>query len=159
MKSIAAIRLAARELVRELGCLTQPFSAYGLSLSQCHTLIELEMRGKMNISQLSDLLNLERSSVSRLVKILQDHQLILTQIDPNDGRSKILQLTDNGYKLLKNLHDEFNKRIAPALEQLSEIEYNYVLKGLSIYAVALRNSRVINSRADRIDSESLAEKL
>lgn len=140
---IPQIRSASREMVRQFGLLNNHFSSIG-SNSQCHALVELDSCGVMNLGQLSTVLNLDKSTASRLVTQLCEKGICLIQPDENDRRNKLISLTQKGSKLVNEIHREANMQVKLALDMMSNEEQAAVLKGLTVYAKALKRSRLHN---------------
>jgi len=138
---IPHIRSSSRGIVRELGLLNNRFSLIG-STSQCHALVELDSQGVMNLGQLSAALNLEKSTTSRLITQLLDKGICQIQVDENDRRNKLISLTKKGLQLVNKIHFEANLQVQQALDMMSEEEKEVVVRGISIYAKALKRSRV-----------------
>lgn len=138
---ISQIRSASREMVRQFGFLNDRFSSIG-STSQCHALVELDAHGVLTLGQLSAVLNLDKSTTSRLVMQLSEKGTCQMEPDAHDRRNKLISLTQKGQKLVNDIHHEANLQVKSALNRLSEEEQAVVLKGLSIYAKALKQSRL-----------------
>src|SRR5471030_1259673 len=92
---IPHIRSASREMVRQFGLLNNRFASIG-STSQCHALVELDSHGVMNLGQLASVLNLEKSTISRLITQLFDQGICHIQPDECDRRNKLISLTKTG---------------------------------------------------------------
>ncbi|HEX4045007.1 MAG TPA: GNAT family N-acetyltransferase [Gammaproteobacteria bacterium] len=140
---ILQIRASSREMVRQLGLLNNCFSSIG-SVSQCHALVELDAHGVMNLGQLSTVLNLEKSTTSRLVSQLCNKGICTIQPDENDRRNKLVSLTKKGESLVNKIHHEAKLQVKQALDILSDDEQHAVARGLSIYAKALKRSKLQN---------------
>jgi DNA-binding MarR family transcriptional regulator len=138
-KVISQIRSASREMVRQFGLLSNRFSAIG-STSQCHALVELDTQGVMTLGQLSTILNLEKSTTSRLVMQMADEGICQIKPDATDRRNKLISLTEKGLMLVNQIHIEAKAQVVQALELLTEEEKAAVVRGLSIYANALKQS-------------------
>jgi len=142
-KLITQIRSASRKMVRQLGLLENVFVSIG-STSQCHALVELDAHGTMNLNQLSTALNLEKSTISRLVTQLADKGICHIEPDEKDRRNKLITLTKKGLRLVSKINHEATTQVRQALEMMSDEEQNIVVRGLSIYAKALKRSRLQN---------------
>lgn len=134
---ISHIRSASREIVRQAGLLRNRFLSIG-SVSQCHALVELDTHGQMNIGKLSLLLSLDQSTTSRLAAQMIRDGMCRMQPDENDQRNKLLSLTKKGTKLARSIHTEAKTQVQETLDMMSEEEKDRVVRGLSIYAKALR---------------------
>lgn len=139
---VPAVREASRRLVRELGFLDAGRRTHGMTHAQCHALLEIERAGACTASQLSDLLALDKSTVSRTVTGLLEHGLAAARPDPVDARKKRLVLTPGGKKALARVHAYANDQVERALATLEESERAAVVTGLALYAKALRRARL-----------------
>lgn len=135
------IRAASRLMVRELGFMEQTLAATDYPPSAVHTILEIGTRGPLTSADLSDILHLEKSSVSRLVRKLIDCGELKETVDADDARIKQLSLTPKGRRTLSDLHDFGRRQVSGALERLSDAERRIVRDGLVIYARALQASR------------------
>lgn len=138
---ITQIRSASREMVRQFGFLNNRFSSIG-STSQCHALVELDFHGVMNMGQLSTVLNLDKSTASRLVMHLCEKEICQIQCDEHDRRNKLISLTKKGLQLVNEIHHEANLQVKQALDMMSKEEQTIVLQGITAYAKALKRSRL-----------------
>jgi DNA-binding MarR family transcriptional regulator len=76
LDTIEKIRAASRTMVREWGFLSDMTTACGTSPSECHTLVELDQRGQLTLSELSTILRLDKSTLSRVVDRLKKKKMI-----------------------------------------------------------------------------------
>ena len=136
------IRAASRQMVRELGFMEATVAATDYPPSAVHTILEIGLRGPMTAMQLAEFLQLEKSSVSRMVRKLIEAGELRETIDPEDARSKPLSLTARGRRTLASLHDFGRRQVSGALAQLSEAERQKVSEGLALYARALKADRL-----------------
>jgi DNA-binding MarR family transcriptional regulator len=135
------IRAASRQMVRELGFMDVTVAATNYPPSAVHTILEIGIRGPLTSGELCDVLHLEKSSVSRLVRKLIDCGELRETPDAGDARSKLLSLTAKGRRTLAALHDFGRQQVTGALEGLTEAEQRTVREGMMLYARALRQSR------------------
>ena len=131
------IRKASRQLVRELGFLNQTIAGTNYSGSAVHAIIEIGMRSRLTAKKLSEILKLEKSTVSRLVKGLVKSGELLEEKSENDGREKILKLTAKGEQTLREIHKFGNTQVSGALASLNDNSKDVILDGLEAYASAL----------------------
>ncbi len=147
LAQIDDIRAASRQMVRELGFMESTVAATDYPPSAVHTILEIGLRGPMTAMQLADFLQLEKSSVSRMVRKLIESGELKETIDPEDARSKPLSLTGKGRRTLASLHDFGRRQVSGALAQLSEAERRKVSEGLMLYARALKADRLASASA------------
>lgn len=108
-----------------------------LSPSAVHTIIELGYGTVKNASDLGALLHLEKSSVSRLVRKLENDGFIEVGPNPSDRRSRILTLTRDGKNLLRDIETFARRQLRSALEVLSSTEVAQIETGLVLFAKSL----------------------
>ncbi len=137
---VHAIRAASRQIVRELGVLDDRVGAMDLSMTQGHALMEIEARGCLTSGDLSDKLNLDASTVSRMVGRLMDRGLV-TVLEGEDRRSKPLILTPEGKDWVTALHDFADRQVAEALALVPPEKRELMVEGMEAYAVALKKAR------------------
>jgi DNA-binding MarR family transcriptional regulator len=135
------IRAASRQMVRELGFMEQTLAATDYPPSAVHTVLEIGARGPMTAVQLAEILHLEKSSVSRMVRKLIECGELKEASDADDARVKPLALTPKGRRTLGALHDFGRRQVADALSHLTANERKIVREGLVIYARALKAGR------------------
>lgn len=143
---VTAIRDASRRMVRELGFMGATLADTALPPSAVHALIELGAAGEdagngLTATDLAERLNLEKSSVSRLLrKRIEAGDIAETQ-SGRDGRAKTLTLTGQGRRLLSAIDAFGQKQVATALDHLAPDERQTVAEGLAFYAQALAAAR------------------
>jgi DNA-binding MarR family transcriptional regulator len=132
------IRAASRLMVRELGFMEQTVAATDYPPSAVHTILEIGIRGPITAMQLGQVLHLEKSSVSRLLRKLIESGELKETVDPDDARIKLLSLTQKGRQTLAALHEFGRHQVTGALAPLSKAEQRTVREGLMLYARALK---------------------
>jgi putative acetyltransferase len=140
---VEKIRYSSREMVRELGMLSND-SHDSLPPSFCHTLIELERHGSLSQIELSILLRLNKSTISRIIKKLLLKKLITATPSPTDQRCQQIKLTASGKKMLAHIHALANQQVSDSLLQLSTADQKQVQQGIALYAKALKQARIHN---------------
>lgn len=139
---ISKIRSASRDLVRELGFMNQNLADTNLPPSAIHAIIEIGAVGRLSAKALSEMLLLEKSTVSRLVKSSVTKGEIVEIRSEDDARIKYLHLTSQGEKTLAAITRYAENKVISALDPLCENSRNAILKGLDSYSAALKASRV-----------------
>ena len=134
---VSDIRTASRDLVRQFGLMNQTVAGTDLTLSSVHAIIEIGQVGQLSSRELSQKLQLEKSTVSRLVKSLVAHGELRELRSSNDLRVKLLSLTHQGKKTLGNIDRYAEAQVSTALDRLNADSRQRVLKGLQDYSAAL----------------------
>lgn len=138
---VAAIRDASRRLVRELGFMKSTLAGTDLPPSAVHALLTIGARGELTSAELSEVLTLEKSSVSRMIRKLIDAGELVEKASQQDGRAKLLSLTRKGRATLAGINSFAHKQVVSALDNLSPAARRTVRDGLASYAGALEASR------------------
>lgn len=139
--ALDVIRDASRRLVRELGFLRQTLAGTDLPASSVHALIAVGEGEADTAAALCEVLCLDKSSVSRLVRKLVDGGLLAEGASDRDGRLKPLSLTVRGRAMLEAIHRFARLQVGKALDSLPPSAQRTVAQGLSAYAAALQASR------------------
>ena len=134
---VSDIRTASRDLVRQFGLMNQTVAGTDLTLSSAHAIIEIGRAGQLSSRELSQKLQLEKSTVSRLVKSLVARGELQELRSSNDLRVKLLSLTRQGKKTLGNIDRYAEAQVSTALDRLNADSRQGVLKGLQDYSAAL----------------------
>lgn len=139
-RRVAEIRESSRRLVRYLGFMGNTLAGTNLHPSAVHALIEVGRKKRISSLSLSNELQLDKSSVSRLVAKLVQSGLVSERRSETDGRSKLLALTADGKETVRRIDRFATKQVQSALNRLAEEEQDAVTRGLSFYADALSTS-------------------
>jgi DNA-binding MarR family transcriptional regulator len=94
-KRIRSFRRNLRRFER-LNQLTNVTCCRGITLAQCHVLLEIEELGETTTKQLSENLRLDKSTLSRTVDGLKKLGFIKRSTHAHDRRFTILRLTSKG---------------------------------------------------------------
>jgi DNA-binding MarR family transcriptional regulator/GNAT superfamily N-acetyltransferase len=128
------VRATSRHLVRELGFMEQSLAGTSMPPSAVHALLEIGARGTLTAGDLADLLRLEKSSVSRMLrKLIASGEVKEEPL----GRTKALSLTPKGRATTAGIHHFARTQVAQALRRMDPTQHRTVLDGLRLYAGAL----------------------
>lgn len=108
---------------------------FDLSLNEWRMLGLIQSRAPCRAGEISDLLHMDKSQTSRLIKALQAKNLVEHRPDPGDGRAISLFLTDAGHTLYARMFDEVlssNERIlAPLTREEAKVFHETLGKLIS----------------------------
>lgn len=82
---------------------------FGLSSTQADILLYLADNPELNQKQLATAMVLDPSLIGRDISKLEDKNLVRRRIDPQDSRSRILILSQEGIKIVSVLRDKLTK--------------------------------------------------
>jgi len=123
-------RQAERSLERSTACC-------GVTLVQCHTLVELDEAGPLNLSELAKRMELDKSTVSRTIDSLVGSSLVKRKEDPDNRRAVILRLTRSGKSQLGKIHGVSDRFYQQILQNVPEDRMDKLTKCLELLADAL----------------------
>ena len=115
---VSAFRRILRHFERELSVQNQSGCCCGVSVTQCHALMELSVKDNITMNELSDRLHLDKSTVSRTVDNLVLLNLVDREIPESNRRTTRIRLTENGRTVCKTINDGNNKYFLKALRAI-----------------------------------------
>ncbi len=100
-----ALEHQIQEFTRRFGLLAQDITPcnYPLSPSQAHALQVLGQSEEITLQELAKQLRLDKSTVSRLVTQLVEHDLVLRTVNPENRREIHITLSERGRAVLDEL--------------------------------------------------------
>lgn len=127
-KTIESFRENLRHFERELHKQNTSQCCSGVSLAQCHTLLELEKHTTLTLNELANKLNLDKSTVSRTVEGLVNLKLLTRTIPKENRRIVKLSLTKQGKEVCNTINTGNNLYFTQVLDILSEEDLNKFLE-------------------------------
>ena len=142
MNQVGTLRESLRLLVRRLGVLERgEATCCDITLSQCHTIVEIGRAGTISANSLADILGLEKSTVSRSIDKLVNDGIVVRENDPEDRRYVNLSLSEAGVSLF----EEIERRMAVYFEEviagLPVDKREQIIESLQYLANALKGPR------------------
>lgn len=101
---IKQFRETLRVFDREMFLQNNASCCNGISLAQCHTLLEVEKNSEISVSDLAKKLSLDKSTVSRTVDGLVNINLVNRAIPKENRRLALIQLTGSGKELCSSIN-------------------------------------------------------
>jgi DNA-binding MarR family transcriptional regulator len=112
-----------------------------ISVSEAHALAELVRDQPLTQQELGLRLRLEKSTISRLVGLLEGRDWIERTPNPNDGRSVQLTLTKTGTRMAKQIATAREKTFSRLLESIPKAQRPNVLAALKTLTEALHEAQ------------------
>ncbi len=116
---LRAFRKDLRVLEREIELtLTSQTGCCGVTVAQCHLLLEVEQAGQTSVTELAAALELDKSTLSRAVDGLCRAGLLDRVTDPSSRRQQVISLTPQGKgkaDAINTLCDRFYKRLIESI--------------------------------------------
>lgn len=112
----------------------------GISLAQCHVLLEIEEQGQATTGQLADLLGLDKSTLSRTIDRLVSIGLIERLPNPSDRRVTPLIVKEKGKDVCERInsaaddyYDKVSARIPEGRHKVVIDNFAQLVKAFSDY--------------------------
>ncbi len=112
---------------------------FDLSLNEWWLLAVTYAHQPVRAGDMADLLVMDKSQLSRLIKSLVDRKLVTSVPDPEDARATILSLTNSGFLMHDRILQEVLRRNENVLDPLSHeevVQLNHLLERLTDHATA-----------------------
>lgn len=133
------LRESLRILVRKLGVLERgEASCCGITLSQCHTIVEIGRAGTMSANALTEILGVDKSTVSKSIDKLVNNEFLVRDSDPEDRRSVILGLSDKGQLSFAEIEKRANIYFAEVVADIPDNKREQVIESLQYLVQALK---------------------
>jgi DNA-binding MarR family transcriptional regulator len=100
----------------------------GITLAQCHTLLEIENNEDISITELAENLLLDKSTVSRSVENLVQSGYVDRIIPTENRRITTLNLTRSGKNACKNIRWNKEKYLETAVSKFSDKDKKELLR-------------------------------
>jgi len=136
------LRELIRVLVRNLGILEKSDSSCcGVTIAQCHAIVEIGRTKRIALIDLADLLGLDKSTMSRTINNLVDAGLVMRDLDAENRRYVIIQLTDGGTKVFENIEDSMGQYYTSIFSSIPEDKRGQVLESLQMLTDAVQENK------------------
>lgn len=136
------LRELVKLLVRSLGIPEKDeASCCGITLGQCHALVEVGKAKTISLNELADLLNLDSSTMSRTVNNLVNANLLERKMDESDRRYVQIQLTEEGKKIFQAIEESMEAYFHRVLQAIDENKRDQVMESLRLLIVAIEKNK------------------
>jgi DNA-binding MarR family transcriptional regulator len=129
------LRLLERELNDPFG---QDSGCCGLTLAQCHTLLEVGNRGRVSLVDLASGFGLDTSTLSRMIQGLVVLGLVSRLPDEKDRRYVAISLTDRGRELYDRIETTFDAYFEEVMELVPAGKREAVVESIGLFSDAVR---------------------
>jgi DNA-binding MarR family transcriptional regulator len=109
----------------------------GVTLPQCHTLMTIGKNGPMPLKQLAAALGLDKSTLSRTVDGLVTIGLLERTSSPDDRRSVVITLSENGKKVFEHINATWQAFCASLFSLLPRNKQAQVTESLGLIISAI----------------------
>jgi DNA-binding MarR family transcriptional regulator len=135
------VREVLQLLVRRFGLLQKDGAqCCGVSVVQSHIIYELYKRPNISLNELSELLSIDTSTLSRQVQQLVESELVQRLADPKDRRYVVLSLTEKGLAQHKDIAKTMEDYVNGIFQNVPPDKKAQVLESLQILSDAMSQS-------------------
>ncbi len=136
----------AGELIQKLVRTLQMFeratlTQRGFTFSQCYTMLNIYHNKFMSMNRLSEEMNLDKSTMSRIVSTLQRDKYLQRERSPEDGRVVIVRLTAKGEKAAEEIAQEIKEFYHSIITQIPKGEVEVVFASVKTLLGAFERVR------------------
>lgn len=132
------LREMMRLLVRKLGFMERDeASCCKITISQCHSIVEVGRAGKLSLNDLAESLNLDKSTVSRSVDNLVNQDLIIRENDPHDRRFVMLCLTEQGENIYQEVENHMEDYFLEIISMIPPEKREQVIESINYLTEAV----------------------
>lgn len=136
------LRELLRILVRNLGILEKSdASCCGVTIAQCHAIVEIGRINKISLIELADLLGLDKSTMSRTINNLVEAGLVKRDIDAENRRYISIQLSDQGTEVFVSIENSMYRYYSDIFKSIPEDKRNQVLDSLEVLVNSIKENK------------------
>ncbi|WP_025026788.1 MarR family winged helix-turn-helix transcriptional regulator [Caldalkalibacillus mannanilyticus] len=108
-----------------------------LSISEAHTIMELHKKKRLTQTELTQILQLEKSSVSRLLQQLERKGWLEREASASDQRVKLLKLSEKGENVAHRLDQSRKEKFDRIAANIPEEKLEQVVESMNILIRAI----------------------
>jgi len=138
-EGVRKFREILRIFERELDKQNNSSCCCGVTLSQCHALMELTKKDSVNLNQLSEKLSIDKSAVSRTIETLVTKELVVRIIPKENRRITNLKLTKTGVNVCHQINTGNDDYYFKALKSISTEDLSIFLRSFENLATQMAN--------------------
>jgi DNA-binding MarR family transcriptional regulator len=139
---IRAFRTDLRVLEREVVLsLSSDTGCCGVSVAQCHLLLETEMRGSTSVTELASATVLDKSTLSRTVDGLCRSGLLRRKVDPANRRQQIITLNAKGRAAVDRINSACDATYQRLFDFIPAAKRSAVAEAVGLLSAAMRRKR------------------
>lgn len=141
MESTEVLRRFNRTYTQRIGVLEESFLGLGLPLSSVRLVFEVGAAGA-GVGELRDRLGLDSGYLSRLLRGLEERDLVRVDADPGDRRRRVVALTPTGLDLLDRVEVRSDELAARLVAPLTDRQRGRLTEALATADLLVRAATV-----------------
>ncbi|PLX66054.1 MAG: MarR family transcriptional regulator [Denitrovibrio sp.] len=129
-------------LERKLGMLEDEIvDCCGLTMAQCHAVVELGTGEPASLNDLARSLNLENSTVSRTVNNLVNGEIAVRAESAEDRRYVNISLTEKGKDIFENIETNMESFFDNIIRRIPDEKHDQVIESLKVLLDAISEEK------------------
>ncbi|MFC2168056.1 MarR family winged helix-turn-helix transcriptional regulator [Acidobacteriota bacterium] len=138
-EQLSQFREKLRHLERALiELLKEDNVCFGVTVSQCHILLEIGGKTEASIVDLSSVLNLDTSTLSRSIDGLVNIGLVNRQQNPKDRRYVCVSLSDQGIRIYRAIEKANNAYFSKIFRLIPEDKHDQITESFLLFFEAMK---------------------
>ena len=134
-RTIDMFRSKLREIERAVWMETRSeASCCGVTMTQCHAILEIGAAGELNLKDLAGRLGLDASTMSRTVESLVQDGLAERTPGPKDRRATAIRLNEKGRAARDRINATWNKICRDMFRGIPREKHDQLVESVSIVA-------------------------
>ncbi|HEX3076671.1 MAG TPA: MarR family transcriptional regulator [Lachnospiraceae bacterium] len=129
-KLVRAVQLFERDQIK----------AHGFTTTQCYTILELYKTASLTMNELSDRMNLNSSTMTRILDNLVRDSYIARSKNESDRRIVIVSLTEKGIEVARDLDSAVKAYYKQIINNIPSGQVNNILESVSVLQKAFEKS-------------------
>jgi DNA-binding MarR family transcriptional regulator len=139
-KAIERFRSKLREIERAVWSQTKSEAlCCGVTMAQCHAIMEIGEAGELNLKDLSARLGLDNSTLSRTVESLVQDGLAERTPSKEDRRATVIRLNTKGCAARDRINTTWNKICQDMFQSVPKEKHSQLIESVSIVAELLNS--------------------
>ena len=147
-RGTAVLRRFNRSYTQRIGALDESFMGLGLPLGSARLLFEIGAEEAPTVQRLRARLGLDSGYLSRLLRSLEEQDLVAVEPDPADRRRRLVRLTARGRRTRTKLDDRSEELAARLVAPLSDRQRARLSEALATADLLVR-AATVDLRAGR----------
>jgi DNA-binding MarR family transcriptional regulator len=140
--TLATFRRALRQLEAGIGQnLSDETSCCGVTVAQCHLLLETGLCGNASLGELSQRLATDKSALSRTVESLVQAGYVTREENSENRRKVSISLTPAGDEKVRYINRLCNESYADVFSRIPEDKHQMIVESVMILAGAMRDAK------------------
>lgn len=112
-------------------CIVPVCRRYGLPPQQFHILMALEKSGPQSVGELSEKVGILRGNITGVCKKMEEKKLIVRSRCPEDERVVLVDMDEEGRKLLQDMKEELDQCCGRFLQEEPQENVEEIINGLN----------------------------